>query len=483
MLYEREYKEGKISYGKEYHYINIGTTFEGKYKNGKKWEGFANEYDEKRLLERKFKVMNYNFKTLYILLEDNKNEIQFNGNGFIKEYIKDNLMFEGEYKDWKRLQGKEYKGKYIIFEGDYIDGKRYKGREYKQYNFGNNEIDIVFKGEYKNRKKWKGEQIENDKLNKKEYEYNYEEGEKIIIQKMTTGMILASNKKDEETKTGDIKISSNNDLYDLYRIIPKEDKNNDLNEINKTIFKGNNIVQNYNKIGELIFLGEYKNNKKYKGFQREFTRFGELYFNGYFQDNKKYNGIEYNINALSIFEGEFKDNKKFKGKEYNKDGDLVFEGIYNSEGEKWNGIVYNKENQFKLSDGKIEGYVVVYDYINHELFEGEYKNGEKYNGILKIYFDDINYLLKKEIEIKNGKLTGKGKEYYGNKRLKYEGNYLDGKFSGLGILYYEYSGHINYNGEFKEGMKHGEGKEFDKIGNLIYQGKFVNGEREPLKIN
>jgi len=31
---------------------------------------------------------------------------------------------------------------------------------------------------------------------------------------------------------------------------------------------------------------------------------------------------------------------------------------------------------------KKEGNIILYNYINHELFEGKYKNGEKYNGKL-----------------------------------------------------------------------------------------------------
>ena len=79
---------------------------------------------------------------------------------------------------------------------------------------------------------------------------------------------------------------------------------------------------------------------------------------------------------------------------------------------------------------------------------------------------------KREVEIKNGEINGNGKEYYGNKRLKYTGMYKNGKTNGQGILYYEFFGYIQYIGEFKNGMKHGTGKEYDKCGNLIYQGEF-----------
>ena len=112
------------------------------------------------------------------------------------------------------------------------------------------------------------------------------------------------------------------------------------------------------------------------------------------------------------------------------------------------------------------------------MFEGEYKNGEKYKGALRTYFDGINFILKRIVEVREGKISGKGKEYYKNKRLKYEGEYLNGIINGKGTLYYENSGYINYIGEFKNGEKHGLGKEYDKFGNIIYEGIFEEGEKK-----
>ena len=131
---------------------------------------------------------------------------------------------------------------------------------------------------------------------------------------------------------------------------------------------------------------------------------------------------------------------------------MIFEGEF-KDGKRYNGIGYNNISQFDYINGNIEGKVVTYDYEKHELFEGEYKDGEKYNGKLRTYFDSINYELKGEFEIKNG---------------KYDGN---------GILYYEFFGYIKYIGEFKDGMKEGFGKEYDKQGNIIYQGKYVKGKK------
>jgi antitoxin component YwqK of YwqJK toxin-antitoxin module len=112
------------------------------------------------------------------------------------------------------------------------------------------------------------------------------------------------------------------------------------------------------------------------------------------------------------------------------------------------------------------------------LFEGEYKNFEKYNGKLIEYFDDINHIVKRVIEIKEGNKTGKGKEYYGNEKLKYIGTYVDGKRDGKGKEFYEFFGYIKYEGEFKNDERHGFGKEYDKQGNLLYEGEYSFGKRK-----
>ena len=73
------------------------------------------------------------------------------------------------------------------------------------------------------------------------------------------------------------------------------------------------------------------------------------------------------------------------GKEYNNKGKLIFEGEY-------------------INDEKMNGIGKEYSYNNDELlFEGEYINGEK---------------------------NGKVKEYYDNGQLLYEGEYINGKKNG-----------------------------------------------------
>ena len=57
----------------------------------------------------------------------------------------------------------------------------------------------------------------------------------------------------------------------------------------------------------------------------------------------------------------------------------------------------------------------------------------------------------------NGEKNGKGKEYYENGKLKFEGEYLNGE-------------------------KHGKGKEYYENGKLRFEGEYLNGERWKGKI-
>jgi len=62
-------------------------------------------------------------------------------------------------------------------------------------------------------------------------------------------------------------------------------------------------------------------------------------------------------------------------------------------------------------------------------------------------------------ELKDGK--GKIEEYYDNGKLKYEGEYLNGKPNGKGKGYYD-NGKLRYEGECLYGIPNGKGKEYYK---------------------
>ena len=172
------------------------------------------------------------------------------------------------------------------------------------------------------------------------------------------------------------------------------------------------------------------------------------------------------------------------GKEYyGYNNDLIFEGEFLN-GERWNG------------KGK--------EYVEGKLkFEGKYLNGKK-TGKGKEY-DDGKLIF--EGEYLNGKKNGKGKEYYYNGKLRFEGeylneerlngklydkndnlfcdlmsfngiikeyDYLNGKRNGKGKEYY--LGELRFEGDYLDGKRNGKGKEYI-FGSLIFEGEYLNDKK------
>ena len=76
----------------------------------------------------------------------------------------------------------------------------------------------------------------------------------------------------------------------------------------------------------------------------------------------------------------------------------------------------------------------------------------------------------------SGEKNGKGKEYYDNSNLKFEGEYLnDLKLNGKGYDPYNI---IVY--ELKDGK--GLKKEYDDYGKLIFEGEYLNGKGKNMII-
>ena len=123
-----------------------------------------------------------------------------------------------------------------------------------------------------------------------------------------------------------------------------------------------------------------------------------------------------------LFEGEYLNGKRYgKRKEYNIYGELLFEGEY----------LYN----YKLK-GKL--------YINEKLeYEGEYLYNKKWNG--KGYDENGNIIY----ELING--NGKVKEYDYKGKLRFEGEYLNGKMNGKGKEYKD--GKLEFEGEYLNGQR------------------------------
>jgi len=404
------------------------------------------------------KMINYKFyKGKCIIYELNGNTKEYNE-------FDDNIEFEGEYLNGKRNgKGKEYyfNGN-LRFEGDYLNGKRNgKGKEY--YDDCHK---IIFEGEYKNGLRWNGK--------------GYDNNNNVVY----------------ELKNGNGYV--------------KEYYSNGKLEFEVEYLNGNKHgkIEEYYSDGNMEFEGEYFNGYR-NGKGREYNYDGNLEFEGEFFYGKRWNGKgydnnnnivyelkngngyvkEYNINRKLIFEGEYLNGEtNGKGKEYDYEGNLYFEGEYLNGLRNGKGKEYDKDNLIfegeYLYDHKLRGK----HYINGILeYEGEYLYNKKWNG--KGYDENGNIIY----ELING--NGKVKEYEDDK-LKYEGEYLNGKRNGKGKEYNYDSHKILFEGKYKNGLKwtgkgygednnmvyelnNGKGyvKEYDYYSFLVSEGEYVNGQK------
>ena len=124
------------------------------------------------------------------------------------------------------------------------------------------------------------------------------------------------------------------------------------------------------------------------------------------------------------------------------------------------------------------------EYILDKKWEGKGfdKNGniiyelKKGSGLIKEFDNELR--LKFEGEYKNGKRNGKGKEYYED-TLIFEGEFFNGeRWNGIGKVQEKTGGKlfISFEGEYKDGKKNGKGKEF-KNDILMFEGEFLNGKK------
>ena len=278
-----------------------------------------------------------------------------------------------------------------------------------------------------------------------------------------------------------------------------KDMQNQINALNERIKKLENNVKEYNDKGKLIFDGEYKDGKKYKG--KEYNDEGKLIFDGEYKEGKKYKGKEYE-NGFLTFDGEYdietgtKLNGQIKNYFYYEGCKrLVFEAeikegkLLNKTSYESNGTVYGK---IINGDGKgidIQSYKPrCYDTFKgfngefircYDTFKGEFKDWKYYTGKIlhrsvKRYRNFDNFLeikkynyVKFEGEFKNGNYY-KGNEYNQNNKLVYEGEYKDGKY--YKGKQYIYSGNyliweIQYDGE-----NPCSAKQYDEKSRLLFEG-------------
>ena len=176
-------KNGK-GYLKEY-YFDGKLKFKGEYKNGEingKGKEYIKHYEEINFRECETIEI---FDFYYLGYEGEYENGERNGKG--KEYCIDKndnnhkpyLKYEGEYIKGKLVKGKEYKKGKVIFEGEYLNGGKWNGKG-KEYHLGK----LIFEGEYLNGKKGNGYGYEYDHYSKlKSKLKNLNEEKKIKFKK------------------------------------------------------------------------------------------------------------------------------------------------------------------------------------------------------------------------------------------------------------------------------------------------------------
>ena len=195
-------------------------------------------------------------------------------------------------------------------------------------------------------------------------------------------------------------------------------------------------------------------------------------FEGEYLHEDKINGYFFNL------KGE-KEGKIINGdgeiKEYNYDGKLVFEGEYKN-GKRWNGNIneYIRDN-LKLEgvyiEGKKEGKEIWYN--KKGKIEGIYyfENGE-YTDIFEKYYDDGQLKLEGNIQ------TDEVKEYHRNGKVKFEGKYSFLTNKRLEGKEYNNKGNLEFEGLYNDDKKwNGIFKEYDDNGNLKNEGKYLNDKK------
>ena len=76
-----------------------------------------------------------------------------------------------------------------------------------------------------------------------------------------------------------------------------------------------------------------------------------------------------------------------------------------------------------------------------------------------------------EGEYSNGERNGKGKEYYTNGKIRFEGEYFNGKkWKGKIFIKYPDKFYILQNGK-------GYVKEYDNIQDILFEGEYLNGNQ------
>ena len=359
--------------------------FEGEYRNDKKWNG--NIYQK----DNKFFANNNSInekKRIYEIKE---------GNGILKTYniFSQYLLSEAEFKNGE-LNGKckeYYPNEILLFEGEYKNGKKWNGKGYDIYG------NIIF-------------ELNNGKGHIKIYFLNGDD----LIKSREINIFEVKDQKKILYSECDYLNGELNGIFKKYFFSGKLM----LEQEYKGGKKNGKIKEYYPDTDQLIFEGEYLYDRKIKG--KEYIK-GRLEYEGEYFFDKKWNGKGYDENGNIIYELK---NGTGKVKYYDDNGNLEFDGEYlNGEEngmtkEYYGGRLYFEGYYIK---GKRNGKGKKYNHDGHVIYDGEYLNDKK-NGKGKIYNSKGKLLY--EGGFLEGKKNGKGKEYNDEGQVIYEGEYSKG---------------------------------------------------------
>lgn len=228
---------------------------------------------------------------------------------------------------------------------------------------------------------------------------------------------------------------------------------------NKLEFRGKKIMPS-GSYYEGTFI-----NRSLEGFAKYYNAFKELIYEGEYKNNKRNGHGKAYYSDGSFYVGEWKDNKKHgKGVLQRMDGSAI-EGTWKND----------------LYDGRM----VIKNLLTLKKYTCDYKDGVLIETVkvtnlkLKGNYETQKLTLKdkKEYEghVLNGKPHGRGvcydKSY--NSTHKYEGSFKKGKFTGYGSYVADDS---EYVGQFKNYMRHGIGVQYYSNGKAEVCGNFKNDE-------
>lgn len=200
-------------------------------------------------------------------------------------------------------------------------------------------------------------------------------------------------------------------------------------------------------------------------------------------------GEAYYANKTIIYEGGFKNGKRHgDGKLYNTLNKIKYQGNWVDNKAEGEGKLtleegkneYSYDGQWKNNAANGKGKIILFgkqyytgDFVKGKM-EGKGKIKFEYTNADGSYYEYVHY----EGNLENCFWHGKGKRYYKDGSIMYDGEWKNGRRNGLGIFYYE-NGEC-YDGEFKNDLPDGKGNwyypGYPNEKHIKYSGYFKEGE-------